>query len=88
MGAISGIIGIMNHMGVNFLGVITKHSEMGSLNRAKINKVAQVKLLPLKVNRPVIQPRCRNTQTRSSPQSWTTWRSTSLTASISRMDMT
>ena len=41
-----GIIGIMNHAGKNFLGVITDCQEVGVLNRAKVFKVTQVKLLP------------------------------------------
>lgn len=36
----------MNHSNQNFLGVITESQEVGQLNRAKIFKVTQVRLLP------------------------------------------
>ena len=45
-GVISGIIGIMNYGGVNFLAVISGHQNVGTIKGAKINKVAAVKLLP------------------------------------------
>jgi hypothetical protein len=49
-GVISGIIGIMNYGGVNFLAVISGHQNVGSIKGAKINKVAAVKLLPFQVS--------------------------------------
>jgi hypothetical protein len=48
-GVISGIIGIMNYGGVNFLAVISGHQNVGTIKGAKINKVAAVKLLPFQV---------------------------------------
>jgi len=38
-GSISGIIGIMNYAGMNFLGVISQHTNVGTLNKAKVNKI-------------------------------------------------
>lgn len=39
LGDISGLIGIMTYGGVNFLGVIMKHEQVGMMGLAKINKV-------------------------------------------------
>jgi hypothetical protein len=36
---ISGLIGIMNYGGVNFLGVIRAHKQVGMMGLAKINQV-------------------------------------------------
>ena len=49
-GAIQGIIGIMNYGGCNYLGVISGMAPVGQINKAKINKVSSVKLLPFTVS--------------------------------------
>ena len=38
-GSIYGIVGIMNVMGVNYLGVIENAAHVGTLNNAKIYKI-------------------------------------------------
>ena len=40
----------MNYAGANFLGVITQHQHVGTLNKAKINKVSCVKFFPFNVS--------------------------------------
>jgi hypothetical protein len=49
-GAIFGIVGILNIDGNNYLGVISEILKVGQINKANINKVATVKLLPFKVS--------------------------------------
>ena len=49
-GIIQGIVGVLNVNGNNYLGVIVGSAEVGQLNKAKINKVTQVKLIPFKVS--------------------------------------
>lgn len=49
-GIITGILGILNFQGLNFLGVITQHYKCGHLNKAAVNKVTAVKFLPFKVS--------------------------------------
>jgi hypothetical protein len=48
-GPIQGIVGVMNVNGANYLGVISASQVVGTLNKAKINKVSQVKIFPFKV---------------------------------------
>ena len=40
----------MNVNGMNYLGVISASQLVGVLGQAKINKVAQVKMIPFKVS--------------------------------------
>ena len=49
-GTISGILGILNHLSHNFLAVIAGYQEVGVLNKAKINKLTQVKFFPFSVS--------------------------------------
>lgn len=49
-GAIQGIIGILNYGDVNYLAVIAGVQQVGQINKAKINKVTAVKLLPFSVS--------------------------------------
>ena len=53
-GAISGIIGILNYQGANYLAVISHHQHVGTINKAKINKVTGVKILPFTVSSPLV----------------------------------
>ena len=48
-GQISGIIGIVD-CGVSYLAVISCHLQVGTINKAKINKVVSVKFLPFTVS--------------------------------------
>lgn len=49
-GAIFGIVGILNIDGSNYLGVISEIAKVGQINKANINKVQTVKLVPFKVS--------------------------------------
>lgn len=49
-GAIFGIVGILNVDGNNYLGVINEIAKVGQINRANINKITAVKLLPFTVS--------------------------------------
>lgn len=49
----------MNYGGVNFLGVISWHEHVGTIKKAKINKVSQVKLLPFTVSKEKTVWNCR-----------------------------
>lgn len=49
-GAIFGIVGILNIDGSNYLGVISEIQKVGQINRANINKVTGVKLIPFQVS--------------------------------------
>ena len=49
-GAIFGIVGILNVDGNNYLGVINEIAKVGQINRANINKITAVKLLPFRVS--------------------------------------
>jgi hypothetical protein len=49
-GAIFGIVGIINIDGNNYLGVISEIQKVGQINRANINKVTGIKLVPFKVS--------------------------------------
>jgi hypothetical protein len=53
-GAIFGIVGILNIEGVNYLGVISEIAKVGQINKANINKVVSVKLLPFKVSLAIV----------------------------------
>lgn len=53
-GAIFGIVGILNIEGVNYLGVISEIAKVGQINKANINKVVTVKLLPFKVSLAIV----------------------------------
>lgn len=48
-GSIYGIVGIMNVMGVNYLGVIENAAHVGTLNNAKIYKITQVAMVPFRL---------------------------------------
>jgi hypothetical protein len=50
-GAIFGIVGIINIDGNNYLSVISEIQKVGQINRANINKVTGVKLVPFKVSK-------------------------------------
>lgn len=49
-GPIYGIVGIMNIIGKNYLGVIDNAAIVGTLNNAKIYKITQVSLIPFRVS--------------------------------------
>jgi len=49
-GKISGLLGIMNYGGANFLGVIANHINVGKLNKANVNKISQIKIYPFNVS--------------------------------------
>lgn len=40
----------MNYQGANYLAVISHHQHVGTINKAKINKVTGVKILPFTVS--------------------------------------
>ena len=44
-GAIMGVIGIINVLGLNFLAVISGCEVVGQLNKVNINKITTVRLL-------------------------------------------
>ena len=46
---IFGIVGIMNVLGINYLGVIETASHVGTLNNAKIYKITCVNMVPFKL---------------------------------------
>ena len=50
-GAIYGIVGVINVDSCNYLAVINGISKVGQINRANINKVTSVKLIPFKVSK-------------------------------------
>lgn len=43
-------MGILNIDGKNYLGVISEIAKVGQINRANINKITGVKLVPFKVS--------------------------------------
>ena len=49
-GPIYGIVGIMNIVGKNYLGVIENAAVVGTLNNAKIYKITSVNLIPFRVS--------------------------------------
>jgi len=49
-GPIYGIVGIMNIMKMNYLGVIENAEIVGTLNNAKIYKITTVNLIPFRVS--------------------------------------
>jgi len=48
-GPIYGIVGIMNVLGVNYLGVIENAAQVGTLNNAKIYKITTVNMVPFRL---------------------------------------
>lgn len=48
-GPIYGIVGIMNVLGINYLGVIENAAHVGTLNNAKIYKITNVNMLPFRL---------------------------------------
>lgn len=48
--AIYGIVGIMNVMGTNYLGVIENAQHVGTLNNAKIYNITEVRLVPFRLS--------------------------------------
>ncbi len=51
-GPIYGIVGIMNILGNNYLGVIESAQQVGTLNKAKIYKITGVNMIPFRVSNP------------------------------------
>lgn len=49
-GAIFGIIGIMNVLGTNYLGIIDNAEHVGTLNNAKIYKITDVSMVPFQLS--------------------------------------
>ena len=49
-GPIYGIVGIMNVLGNNYLGVIENALQVGTLNKAKIYKITNVQMIPFRVS--------------------------------------
>ena len=47
---IFGIVGIMNILQMNYLGVIEYAHHVGTLNNAKIYKITGVKMIPFRVS--------------------------------------
>ena len=47
---IYGIVGIMNIMQMNYLGVIENAEHVGTLNNAKIYKITNVNMIPFRVS--------------------------------------
>ena len=47
---IFGIVGIMNILGQNYLGVIERAAIVGTLNKAKIYKITTVNMVPFRVS--------------------------------------
>ena len=48
--SIFGIIGIMNVLGTNYLGVIENADHVGTLNNAKIYKITDVGMIPFRLS--------------------------------------
>ena len=49
-GPIFGVVGIMNILGINYLGVIENAAIVGTLNNAKIYKITNVNMVPFRVS--------------------------------------
>ena len=48
--SIYGIVGIMNVLGTNYLGVIENVEHVGTLNNAKIYKITDVGMIPFRLS--------------------------------------
>ncbi len=46
---IFGIVGIMNILNINYLGVIESAAHVGTINNAKIYKITTVNMLPFRL---------------------------------------